>query len=62
MNNSFGYTDADRHFKSAKTCIHQLVNCVSKNGNYLLNVGPDYLGRFPAPAIDILREVGRKSR
>ena len=30
--------------------------------NYLLNVGPDYLGRFPAPAIDILREVGRKSR
>jgi len=23
--------------------------------NYLLNVGPDYLGRIPAPAADILR-------
>ena len=27
--------------------------------NYLLNVGPDYLGRIPAPAAQILRSVGR---
>ena len=27
--------------------------------NYLLNVGPDYLGRIPAPAVDILRKAGR---
>lgn len=27
--------------------------------NYLLNVGPDALGRIPAPAADILRQVGR---
>lgn len=25
--------------------------------NYLLNVGPDYLGRIPAPAVDILKEA-----
>ena len=25
--------------------------------NYLLNVGPDPLGRIPAPAADVLREV-----
>ena len=25
--------------------------------NYLLNVGPDYLGRIPAPAVDILRKA-----
>lgn len=27
--------------------------------NYLLNVGPDTLGRIPAPAVDILRQVSR---
>ena len=30
MNNSFGYTAADRCFKTARTCIRQLVECVSK--------------------------------
>ena len=30
--------------------------------NYLLNVGPDGLGRIPAPAIDILKEIGKKSK
>ena len=27
--------------------------------NYLLNVGPDALGRIPGPAADIFRAVGR---
>lgn len=58
MNNSFGYTDADRCFKSAKTCLHQLVNCVSKNGNYLLNVGPDAKGNIPKQSQAILAEMG----
>lgn len=58
MNNSFGYTDADRNFKSTKTCIHQLVNCVSKNGNYLLNVGPDARGNIPPKSQKILEEIG----
>ena len=31
-------------------------------GSYLLNVGPDYLGRIPAPSVDILREVGKLDR
>ena len=30
--------------------------------NYLLNVGPDALGRIPAPACDILCEVGRRTK
>ena len=34
----------------------------SRGINYLLNVGPDYLGRIPAPAVDILRQVGKKSK
>ena len=38
--------------------MRKLVECVSKGGNLLLNVGPDARGRFPQPALDILREVG----
>ena len=30
---------------------------MSKSGNFLLNVGPDALGRIPAPAVDILRKA-----
>lgn len=30
--------------------------------NYLLNVGPDPLGRIPVPCIDILKAVGAGAR
>jgi alpha-L-fucosidase len=39
--------------------VHSLVNCVSKNGNLLLNVGPDARGNIPAESIRILSEVGK---
>ena len=39
--------------------IRTLVECVSKNGNLLLNVGPDAKGRIPAASREILKEVGR---
>jgi alpha-L-fucosidase len=34
------------------------VECVSKNGNMLLNVGPDARGEIPAECVQILSEVG----
>lgn len=57
MNNSFGYTRTDLCFKSSRTCIHQLVECVSKGGNYLLNVGPDARGNIPPRSVDILSGI-----
>lgn len=47
MNNSFGYTDADRCFKTAKTCIRQLVNCVSKGGQLSAQCRAGREGQFP---------------
>ena len=38
--------------------IHLLVECVSKGGNLLLNVGPDAKGRIPKESVKILEEVG----
>ncbi|MGL4799919.1 MAG: alpha-L-fucosidase, partial [Cellulosilyticaceae bacterium] len=38
--------------------IRMLVECVSKNGNLILNVGPDATGRIPKESVQILEEVG----
>lgn len=59
MNNHWGFDRYDRDFKPARTIIRKLVECVSKDGNLLLNVGPDPHGRIPQASVDILREVGR---
>ena len=40
MNNNWGYNANDKEFKSSKLLIRKLVECVSKNGNMLVNVGP----------------------
>jgi alpha-L-fucosidase len=58
MNDHWGYNKADHNFKSAETLVHNLIDCASKGGNYLLNVGPDATGLIPAPELDRLREIG----
>ena len=59
LNDTWGYKSFDNNWKDAKT-VKQIKNHLNERGiNYLLNVGPDYLGRIPGPAVDILREVGR---
>jgi alpha-L-fucosidase len=59
MNDHWGYNKADQHWKSAATIIHNLVDCASKGGNYLLNVGPTAEGLIPQPSVERLAEVGR---
>lgn len=44
MNNHWGYCANDHFFKPAPMLIKKLVECVSKGGNLLLNVGPDARG------------------
>jgi alpha-L-fucosidase len=58
LNNNWGYHATDPHWKSKELVVHTLVECVSKNGNLLLNVGPDARGRIPDPSIEILEAVG----
>jgi alpha-L-fucosidase len=58
MNDHWGYNKADQNFKSAETLVHNLIDCASKGGNYLLNVGPTSLGVIPAPELQRLKEIG----
>jgi len=59
MNNTWGYRSYDHNWKSSETMIRQLVDCASKGGNYLLNVGPTALGEFPQASIERLADIGR---
>jgi len=58
LNRHWGYNKNDNDWKDAETVIHNLVDIVSKGGNYLLNVGPTSEGLIPQESIDILTEVG----
>lgn len=58
MNTSYGYNQHDHQWRSTETIIHNLVDTVSKGGNYLLNVGPTAEGLIPEPCVVRLREVG----
>ncbi len=58
MNNNWGYCSADEYYKPASMLIKKLVECVSKGGNMILNVGPDGNGNFPPQSVQILKEIG----
>lgn len=58
MNNHWGYCREDRFFKPAPMLIKKLVECVSKGGNLLLNVGPDARGSIPPASMEILAQIG----
>ena len=58
MNNHWGYCYYDHTYKTSQTIIRKLVECVSKGGNFILNVGPDAKGRIPKESQEILTQVG----
>ena len=59
MNNHWGYCSTDHNLKSAEMIIKKLIECVSKNGNLLVNVGPDAKGTIPAESLQILEDIGK---
>ncbi len=58
LNRNWGYASADRDYKSPQQVVRALVECVSKNGNMLLNVGPTAKGEIPTESEGILAQVG----
>ena len=58
MNNHWGYRATDLNFKPSDMLIKKLVECVSKGGNMLLNIGPDAKGNIPPQSQKILAEIG----
>ncbi len=59
MNDTWGYSEHDRNWKSPETIIRSLIDITSKGGNYLLNIGPMGDGSIPQSSIDIMTAVGK---
>lgn len=59
MNRHWGYNRHDQDWKSTQMLVRNLIDCASKGGNYLLNIGPTAEGLFPAPSVERLVEIGQ---
>lgn len=60
LNDTWGFKYFDQDWKNADEIL-RIKNKLNGMGiNYLLNVGPDALGRIPSFSEEILREVGRR--
>jgi alpha-L-fucosidase len=58
MNGSWGFNASDTNYKTSSTLIHELVKVVSRDGNYLLNIGPKGDGTVPPQSVSILDSIG----
>lgn len=59
INDTWGFKTHDHNWKSTETLVRNLVDIVSKGGNYLLNIGPDAEGNIPEPSVERLTEMGQ---
>lgn len=59
ISSNWGYNRHDAAWKSPELLVRQLIEVVSKGGNYLLNIGPMGNGLFPEESNKRLREVGK---
>ncbi len=58
INDTWGWKTHDHNWKSTTQLIRNLVEIVSKGGNYLLNIGPDEKGAIPQPSVERLEAMG----
>jgi alpha-L-fucosidase len=62
INDSWGYQQNDKEFKSPGQIIKIFAECLSKGGNLLLDVGPRADGSIPDEEVKVLRELGKWSK
>ena len=58
MGQTWAYNPNETVWKSPETLIQNLIQVVSRGGNYLLNVGPTDRGVFPPEAVERLKAIG----
>ena len=59
INGTWGYKACDQNWKSPERILEIKRHLNERGINYLLNIGPDHLGRIPISSVEILREVAR---
>ncbi|MBK8946866.1 MAG: alpha-L-fucosidase [Ignavibacteriae bacterium] len=56
MNDSWGYQQNDKDYKTPQQLLDVFVDCISQGGNLLLDIGPKADGTIPDEQIHILKE------
>lgn len=59
LNGTWGYSKFNQKWKTSETLIHELIDAVSRGGNYLLNIGPKPDGSIPKESIKLFKEIGQ---
>jgi alpha-L-fucosidase len=59
INDSWGYQQNDKDFKTPAQIIKIFSECLSKGGNMLLDIGPKPDGSIQSEEVNVLRELGK---
>ena len=59
LNGTWGYSKKNSNWKTTEMLIHELVDVVSRGGNYLLNIGPEPDGSIPEESVRLFKEIGQ---
>lgn len=62
LNWTWGYSYKDQNWISPEVLYNNKQKLKKMGINYLVNVGPDYLGRIPNPSVEILRKVAEMEK
>jgi len=58
-NDSWGFQQNDTNYKTPQQVIDIFVDCISKGGNLLLDIGPKADGTIPEEQYDLLTQLGK---
>jgi alpha-L-fucosidase len=56
---NWGWVKTAKNYRQPADLIRNLIDCTSKGGNFVLNVGPTASGEFPPEHVAILEAMGR---
>ena len=59
LGKQFSYDPDSSNYKGTQWIIHNLIDCVSKGGSFMVCIGPDQTGRFHPEAVRQIEEVGK---
>jgi alpha-L-fucosidase len=58
-NDSWGFAWYDENWKTPKQILTTLLSTIARGGTFMMNVGPDGMGRIPEPARQSLLSAGK---